>query len=153
MGFYDYLSKDHQIKRCKNDNEQTTLKALSPKTNLEHHRLLRAMLQNAVYWQILPYNPVARVKPPKHTRPKIHYYDDKDCKRLLEALEGEDLKFQAIIILTLFTGMRRGEVLALEWSDIDLKEGFVNLLKEKFTTNYISWSKTHRCYIDDIIKC
>lgn len=44
MGFYDYLSKDHQIKRCKNDNEQTTLKALSPKTNLEHHRLLRAML-------------------------------------------------------------------------------------------------------------
>lgn len=87
------------------------------------------MLQNAVYWQILPYNPVARVKPPKHTKTKINYYDEKDCKQLLEALAGEDLKFQTIIILTLFTGMRRGEVLALEWADIDLEEGFVYIDK------------------------
>lgn len=107
MGFYDYLSKEHQIKRCKNNNGKTTLKALSSKTILEHHRLIRAMLQNAVYWQILPYNPVARVKPPKHTKTKINYYDETDCKQLLEALTGEDLKFQTIIILTLFTGMRK----------------------------------------------
>lgn len=33
------------------------MKSLSSKTILEHHRLLHAMLQNAVYWQILPYNP------------------------------------------------------------------------------------------------
>ena len=127
--FYDYLSKDHQLKRCKNNQGKTTLKALSSKTILEHHRLLRSMLQNAVYWQILPYNPVARVKPPKHTKPKIHYYDDIECKKLLEALEDEEIKFQTIVILTLFTGMRRGEVLALEWSDIDFKEGFVTVTK------------------------
>ena len=111
----------------KNNNGQTTLKALSSKTILEHHRLLRAMLQNAVYWQILPYNPVARVKPPKHTKPKIHYYDDVECKKLLEALQDEDIKFQTIVVLTLFTGMRRGKVLALEWSDIDFKQGFVTI--------------------------
>lgn len=129
MSFYDYLSKDHQLKRCKNHNGKTVMKSLSSKTILEHHRLLHAMLQNAVYWQILPYNPADRVKPPKHERPQIKYYDDVQCKQLLEALENEEIKFQTIVILTLFTGMRRGEVLGLEWSDIDFKEGFVHITK------------------------
>ena len=129
MGFYDYLSKDHQLKRCKNHNGKTVMKSLSSKTILEHHRLLHAMLQNAVYWQILPYNPADRVKQPKHEKPQIKYYDDVQCKQLLEALENEEIKFQTIVILTLFTGMRRGEVLGLEWSDIDFKEGFVNCRK------------------------
>ena len=129
MSFYDYLSKDHQLKRCKNNNGKTVMKGLSSKTILEHHRLLHAMLQNAVYWQILPYNPADRVKPPKHQRPQIKYYDDIQCKQLLEALENEEIKFQTIITLTLFTGMRRGEVLGLEWSDIDFDNGFVHITK------------------------
>lgn len=129
MSFYDYLSKDHQLKRCKNHNGKTVMKGLSSKTILEHHRLLHAMLQNAVYWQILPYNPADRVKPPKHQRPQIKYYDDIQCKQLLEALENEEIKFQTIIILTLFTGMCRGEVLGLEWSDIDFDNGFVHITK------------------------
>ena len=111
------------------------MKGLSSKTILEHHRLLHAMLQNAVYWQILPYNPVDRVKPPKHERPQIKYYDDVQCKQLLETLENEEIKFQTIVILTLFTGMRRGEVLGLEWSDIDFNEGFVHITK---SSQYVS---------------
>lgn len=114
MSFYDYLSKDHQLKRWKNHNGKTVMKGLSSKTILEYHRLLHAMSQNAVYWQIPPYNPVDRVKPPKHEKPQIKYYDDIQCKQLLEALENEEIKFQTIVILTLLTGMRRGEVLYLE---------------------------------------
>lgn len=147
MSFYDYLSKDHQLKRCKNHNGKTVMKSLSSKTILEHHRLLHAMLQNAVYWQILPYNPADRVKPPKHERPQIKYYDDVQCKQLLEALENEEIKFQTIVILTLFTGMRRGEVLGLEWSDIDFKEGFVHITKaSQYTSDkgiFVKDPKTH----------
>ena len=103
MNFYDYLSKDHQIKRIKNNNKKTIDKGLSSKTILEHHRLLHAMLQNAVYWQILPYNPADRVKPPKHERAEIKYYDDIQCKQLLEALEeGEQ------IIQDIKEGKRKG---------------------------------------------
>lgn len=129
LKFYDYLSKEHQVKRCKDNKGETVLKALSSKTILEHHRLLRSMLQTAIYWQIIPYNPAARIKPPKHTRPKIQCYDDIQSKQLLESLENEEIKFQTIVVLTLFTGMRRGEVLGLEWSDIDFKEGFVSISK------------------------
>ena len=49
---------------------------------------------------------------------------------LIIALENEEIKFQTIVILTSFTGMRRGEVLGLEWSDIDFKESFVNILRQ-----------------------
>lgn len=146
MNFYDYLSKDHQQTRFKNKQTKNVTKGLSSKTILEHHRLLHAMLQNAVYWQIIPYNPADRVKPPKHTRAQIKYYDDSQCKQLLEALEKEDLKYQTIIILTLFTGMRRGEVMGLEWNDVDLKTGFISITKASQYTStkgiYVKSPKT-----------
>lgn len=129
MNFYDYLSKETQIKRRKNHNSEKTLKPLSSKTILEHHRLLRAMLQNAVYWQFLFENPASRVRPPKSKRPKIKYYDDAECRLLLDALKHAEMKYQMAVILTLFTGMRRGELLGLTWDDINLKEGYVNIDK------------------------
>lgn len=53
MNLYDMLENDTQIKRISKNNGQRTLKPLSPKTILEHHRLLSAMFQRAVYWQLL----------------------------------------------------------------------------------------------------
>ena len=49
MRFYDLLEKDTQIIRKKNNNVKKTKKPLSPKTILEHHRLIRAMLHRSVY--------------------------------------------------------------------------------------------------------
>ena len=121
MQFYDLLSKDTQIVRRKDNNGKKTGKPLSPKTILEHHRLLRAMLQKAVYWQMIPYNPASRVRPPKAKKPNINFYDDAQTIALIKALEGEELKFRVIILLTIFTGLRRGEVLGLEWQDINFK--------------------------------
>ncbi len=94
---------------------------LSSKTVLEHHRLLHSMLQQAVYWQMIPYNPASRVRPPKAKKPNINFYDDAQTIALIKALEGEELKFRVIILLTIFTGLRRGEVLGLEWQDINFK--------------------------------
>ena len=75
------------------------------------------MLQQAVYWQMIPYNPASRVRPPKAKKPNINFYDDAQTIALIKALEGEELKFRVIILLTIFTGLRRGEVLGLEWQD------------------------------------
>lgn len=100
---------------------------LSSKTILEHHRLLHSMLQQAVYWQMIPYNPASRVRPPKARKPNISFYDDVQTIALIKALEGEELKFRVIILLTIFTGLRRGEVLGLEWQDIDFKNSSVTV--------------------------
>ena len=130
MIFYDLLEEDTQIIRRKNNNGKKTKKPLSQKTILEHHRLLSAMLHKAVYWQLIISNPAERVQPPKARKPKRRYYDDEQCKILLHNLSllGEDqIKYKVAIILTIFTGVRLGELMGLEWQDIDLKTGIVSI--------------------------
>ena len=130
MKFYDLLEKDTQLVRKKGNNGSKTKKPLSGKTILEHHRLLRAMLHKAVYWQLIVTNPAERVQPPKARKPKRRSYDDEQTKILLENLEllpSEDTKYKVAIILTVFTGVRLGELMGLEWQDVDFKNGIISI--------------------------
>ena len=130
MKFYDLLEKDTQLVRKKGNNGAKTKKPLSGKTILEHHRLLRAMLHKAVYWQLIVTNPAERVQPPKARKPKRRSYDDEQTKILLENLEllpNEDTKYKVAIILTVFTGVRLGELMGLEWTDVDFKNGIISI--------------------------
>lgn len=130
MKFYDLLEKDTQLIRKKCNNGTKTKKPLSGKTILEHHRLLRAMLHKAVYWQLIVANPAERVQPPKSRKPKRKSYDDEQTKILLENLEllsSKDTKYKVAIILTVFTGVRLGELMGLEWTDVDFKNGILSI--------------------------
>jgi integrase len=130
MKFYDLLEKDTQLVRKKGNNGSKTKKPLSGKTILEHHRLLRAMLHKAVYWQLIVTNPAERVQSPKARKPKRKSYDDEQTKILLENLEllpSEDTKYKVAIILTVFTGVRLGELMGLEWQDVDFKNGIISI--------------------------
>ena len=130
MLFYDQLSRDTQLIRKKGNNGAKTIKPLSSKTILEHHRLLRAMLHRAVYWEVIVSNPAERVQPPKTMKPKRKYYDDDQSKLLLSNLMqlGENqIKYKVAIILTIFTGFRLGELMGLEWDDINFNDGIVSV--------------------------
>lgn len=130
MKFYDLLEKDTQLVRKSGNNGAKTKKPLSGKTILEHHRLLRAMLHKAVYWQLIVANPAERVQAPKARKPKRRSYDDEQTKILLENLELlsiEDTKYKVAIILTIFTGVRLGELMGLEWQDVDFKNGIISI--------------------------
>ena len=132
MRFYDLLEADTQLVRKKNNNGNKTRKPLSPKTILEHHRLLSAMLHKAVYWQLIVSNPAERVQPPKSAKPIRPHYDEDQTKILvdnLEKLTGKDIKYRVAILLDIFTGARLGELVGLEWSDIDFKNGIININK------------------------
>ena len=130
MKFYDLLEKDTQLVRKSGNNGEKTKKPLSGKTILEHHRLLRAMLHKAVYWQLIVANPAERVQAPKARKPKRRSYDDEQTKILLENLELlsiEDTKYKVAIILTIFTGVRLGELMGLEWQDVDFKNRIISI--------------------------
>ena len=57
-------------------------------------------------------------------------YDDEQTKILLENLEKltvEDTKYKVAIILTIFTGVRLGELMGLEWQDVDFRNGIISI--------------------------
>ena len=138
MRFYDLLEQDTQLVRKKNNNGKKTRKPLSQKTILEHHRLLSAMLHKAVYWQLIVNNPAERVQPPKTKKPIRPHYDEDQTRILvdnLEKLTGNNIKYRVAILLDIFTGARLGELVGLEWNDIDLKNGIININK---SSQYLS---------------
>ena len=164
MQFYDLLSRDTQLVRKKSNNGKKTIKPLSGKTILEHHRLLRAMLHKAIYWQLIVSNPAERVQPPKAMKPKRRYYDDEQCKILLKNLTElgeEQIKYKVAIILTIFTGVRLGELMGLEWQDVDFKTGIVSInrssqyLADKgvFTKTPKTESSIREVAIPDFVVC
>lgn len=96
---------------------------------LHLHRLLSSILEKAVKWQVLIYNPCRRVEAPKLDRKEAVYLDEIQAQELLTRLQDEPLQYRAIITLLLYSGMRRGELCGLEWEDIDFKYNLVDIKK------------------------
>jgi integrase len=91
---------------------------LSARTVTHLHRVLREALQQALRWQLLARNPADAVKPPKVSRKTMQTYDMAQTAELLETLRGERLFVP--VILAVLCGLRRGEIAAIRWGQIDL---------------------------------
>lgn len=102
---------------------------LNPKTVQQYHRFLSSVLNTAVEWQFISCNPCKKVKPPRAERREAKYLDDVQIFHLINALKKEPLKYKAMIMLFLCSGMRRGELCGLEWRDIDFKNNSVSISK------------------------
>jgi len=95
---------------------------LSDKSILHHHRLISSILSTAVEWQILLSNPCQRIKAPKVQHKEAKYLDEEAAQHLLQLIDEEaPLKYRCAIYLDIGTGLRRGELCGLEWSDFDFK--------------------------------
>jgi len=104
-------------------------KDYAPKTCAKAFRLLKQALKFAVAQDILKKNPCDFTKPPKRVKSKINTLDRTERSRML------DLAFRAMpnplaiaIGLALTTGMRRGEVCALRWSDMN-EDGTISVAR------------------------
>lgn len=104
---------------------------LSPKTIQNYHRLLSSIFNSAVKWQLIVANPCDRVDPPKSKRAKIVYLDADEAIHLIELLASAPIYYRTAIIVLLFTGMRRGELLGLEWRDIDFSKSLISISRSQ----------------------
>jgi len=92
--------------------------ALSPRTVRHHHMVLHKALDTAVRWGLLSRNPADAISPPRCQSPQWHTLGEHDIQLLLEA--AKSTPYYAFFYTALFTGMRRSEILALRWCDLDL---------------------------------
>src|SRR5947208_7185378 len=90
---------------------------LSGGTVLNLHLVLTQALGQAVRWGLLVTNPATGAQPPRPERPEPRVVDQALAARILALLPGTSVEVPAAVALT--TGMRRSEILALRWGDLD----------------------------------
>lgn len=128
--FYNGLRKDHKYMSITVEGitEEKKCGPLSDQTILHHHRLISAIFEKAIKWGVLKgTNPARRVDAPRVQQHQAKFYEEKQIEEMLEALSKEDIKYRAIIMLAFITGARMGEIMGLEWKDIDIENRIVSV--------------------------
>jgi integrase len=101
---------------------------LGPSALRVQFAVLRRALNQAVEWDLLEVNPCARVKPPVVPQSEAgQAVDAETAAQILEAAEGTALHLPLLLLLTL--GIRRGELLALRWSDWQERRGLLTVAR------------------------
>jgi integrase len=100
---------------------------LSPRTVRHIAFLMHDSFESAVRWDLLPANPMDRVVLPKAEKKDIRALDKQGLSQLLGAVRGTSLF--PLFVAAASTGCRRGELLALEWQDIDFQTGIMTISK------------------------
>lgn len=94
-------------------------------------------------WGNLGYDPAQNVETPKFKNKNIQFYDDEQTKTLFTYLEDENIKWQTIIKIGIYTEMIRGEIAGLSWKNIDLKNGLLHIEKQcKYSSSKGVYLKT-----------
>lgn len=100
---------------------------LSPRTVHHMHRILKQALAQAVKWELLNRNPCDAVDPPKVERTAMHTFDLPQTAELIDALRGTRMLIPAL--LAVLCGLRRGELAALRWHNVDLEAGQIAVVE------------------------
>ena len=86
---------------------------------------LQSCCEKAVKLKMISHNPCKEVELKPCKKYEATVYDRDEVEQLIEALKGEEIELP--ILVTLFLGLRRGELLGLHWSDIDFENKVVHI--------------------------
>jgi len=105
----------------------------SPSSVRRSLAILSHMLNVAVVeWELIPANPVNRIKKPKAAAGRMRFLSPDELEKLLYACQKSACEhLLPLVVLAVSTGARRGELMNLRWADIDWEQGMIRLLKTK----------------------
>lgn len=116
----------HTIQKFYNDC--VSKKHLSGKSVKNVHCVMHMSLKQAVACGYLRFNPSEACTLPRVEKADLKPFDDIQIAAFLNEIRGT--KLEALLTLTLFTGLREGEVLGLTWNNIDFERGSVTINKQ-----------------------
>lgn len=109
------------------DNGSLKGGGLSPKTLSNINRMLHKSMQKAVELELIKKNYAEFVELPKQEQPEMRVLSVYEQKLLMNELRRSEEKLAFGVYLSLVLGIRLGEVLGLQWSDIDVKNNIVHI--------------------------
>lgn len=89
------------------------------------YTILKSSLSDAVKWKMLGINPCKDVVLPRREDEELQVLSTDQVQALLQEARGTDM--EGLITLALATGLRRGELLALKWADVDFEKGCLSV--------------------------
>ena len=110
-----------------NGKNMNTGKPLSRKTAVHHLSFISDVFSYAIRMGMLTDNPCRRVYVPKQEQDEKQIYTIDEVKKLYENLRGEPMKYQVYLLLAIYSGYRRSEMLGLEWKDIDFEHNIIHV--------------------------
>ena len=122
--------KTHTIQKFYNELTHGTKgkHPLSPKTVKNIHGVLHHALNQAVANEMLRFNPANACTLPRIEKKELKPLDEENIKEFLKVIQGT--RYEDIFLVTLFTGMREGEVLGLTWDCVDFEKGILLINKQ-----------------------
>jgi integrase len=90
--------------------------------------LLKMIFNKGIKWEMIDSNPATKVAKGKEPPGRLRYLSIDEIKNLLNDC---DKRILPIVLIALFTGMRRGEILKLKWKDVDLENDVISLKETK----------------------
>jgi integrase len=109
-------------------------RGLSPRTVRYAHTIIRKALADAVAWNLIPRNVADAANPPKKVQRSKKTWSADELRQFLGQIVGDRL--YAAFLLAATTGMRRGEILGLSWSAIDLDGAKVSIYRSLVSVDY-----------------
>ena len=112
---------------------------LSPSSVRRVHTVLSRALKNAVKWRKIQRSPVEDCDSPKLRADDLReapFWDEREQQEFLTFAEEHDADLFALWRLLLATGLRRGEALALRWSDINFDDGALTVARSHVQVSY-----------------
>lgn len=125
---YEITAKDIEHFKMERLKETVGSKTISTATVNRQLDTLRGIFNKAVVWGKLQTSPMKSIQSLKVPPGRLRFLEKEEIVKLL-ANCTKNLK--PIVVLALFTGMRRGEILGLKWHDIDVKRNIITLLDTK----------------------
>lgn len=111
-----------------------TISGLAPKSVNNALVVIKLMLKHAVKWGYLATNPAEPVDRLRVEREEMRAMTPDQVKRLLRSADEDSW---LILVVAVFTGLRRGELLALQWQDIDFKAAQITVQRSLWKDTFI----------------
>lgn len=95
-------------------------------------RTLKSIFKYAHKWKVIKFNPMLDIPKPKvgnSIDEDLEVYTEQEISQILKFLEYEPFRWRVIFILAVSGGLRRGEILGLEWSKIDFEKRSISITK------------------------